>query len=88
MDYVFLMVVLGSLVFIGFVVRIPGSTLFASIFALGLFGVPKAQATAMTLMVIGSFLTTIAILGGLAFVWQGVKLAELKQAVLRDTGCT
>lgn len=77
-DYLFIMVFLGTLVFLGFFVRVPGSGLIASLFALELLGVAQAQAFAMTLAVIAAFLLSITVVGGLALVGEGVGLSQLR----------
>ncbi|TAL91636.1 MAG: flippase-like domain-containing protein [Rhodanobacter sp.] len=76
-DYLFIMVFLGTLVFLGFFVRVPGTGLLASLFALELLGVPKAEALAMTLTVIASFILTIVVGGGVALIREGVGLSQL-----------
>ena len=76
-DYLFIMVFLGTLVFLGFFVRLPGSGLLASLFALELLGVTKAKALSMTLIVMASFILTIIIGGGIALIREGVALSEM-----------
>lgn len=76
-DYLFIMVFLGTLVFLDFFVRVPGTGLLASLFALELLGVAKAQALAMALTVIASFMLTIAVGGGIALIREGVGLSEV-----------
>jgi len=50
------MVLLGSLVFLGFFMRVPGSGFLADIFMLTLFGISREQAATMMLLTQGSFL--------------------------------
>lgn len=80
-DYLFIMVFLGTLVFLGFFVRLPGSGLIASLFVLELLGVSKAQALAMTLTVVAAFMLTIALGGGIALIREGVGLGQLLSRV-------
>ncbi len=80
-DYLFIMVFLGALVFVGIFVRIPGGGLLASLFVLELFGVPKAQALAMTFVVMSSFLLTVVLAGGAALILEGVGVGTLRRLV-------
>jgi hypothetical protein len=73
-DYLFLMVFFGLWVVVGFVVAIPGSTIVVSIFILGLFGIEREAALAMTLMVGASFLLTFGGLGILCLWLEGFRL--------------
>lgn len=77
-SYLFIMVFLGALVFVGFFVRIPGSSALASIFVLELLDVPKAQALAITLTVEASFMLTIAVIGGVVLAIEGVSFETLR----------
>ena len=76
--YVFVMVCLGLWVVIGFVVQVPGSSIVASVFVLGLFGVAREQALAMTLFVGASFLASYGGLGALALWREGASWQELR----------
>ncbi len=66
-DYLLIMVLLGSLVFLGFFMRVPGSGLLAGIFMLTLFGISREQAAAMMLLTQGSFLLMTVMFGGLGW---------------------
>lgn len=76
-DYLFIMVFLGTLVFLGFFARVPGSGLIASLFVLELLDVAKAQALAMTLTVSAAFMLTIVLGGGIALIREGIGLGQL-----------
>ncbi len=84
-NYLFLTALLGTLVLVGFFVRIPGSGLLASMFALELLGVPRAQALAITVTVVSSYMLTIVVAGGAALAGEGMSLATLR-AAMRDPG--
>ena len=79
-QYLFLMVFLGFVAVLGRLARIPGSFILGAIFALGLFGVVEATALAVVLVVQGSSLLSVAVIGALALWRQGVALAELRTA--------
>lgn len=85
-DYLFIMVFLGTLVFLGFFVRVPGSGLLASLFVLELLGVAKARALPITLTVIAAFLLTLAVVGGIALIREGVGLSQMLSRVRTKPG--
>ena len=87
-DYLFIMVFLGTLVFLGFFVRVPGSGLIASLFALELLGVAKVQALAMTLTVVAAFMLTITLGGGIAVIREGIGVGQLLSHVNRKCDTT
>jgi len=66
-DYPLIMVLLGSLVFLGFFMRVPGSSLLTGIFILTLFGISREQAAAMMLLAQGDFLLITVLFGGLGW---------------------
>lgn len=79
-QYLFLMVFLGFVVFLGHFARVPGSFIVGAVFALGLFGVPEATALAQVLVVQVASLLGVALVGALALWRQGVALADLRMA--------
>lgn len=81
-DYLLIMVLLGSLVFLGFFMRVPGSTLLAGIFILTLFGISREQAAAMMLLTQGNFLLITIMFGGLGWWTTGLRGSLPKR---RDT---
>jgi len=80
-DYLFLTAFFGTLVVVAFFVRVPGSGLLASMFALEVLGVPKAQALAITVTVVSSYMLTVVIAGGAALISEGVSPARLRAAL-------
>jgi hypothetical protein len=77
-EYLFLMVFLGFLVIVGHFARIAGGFIIGAVFALGLFGVPREEALAMSLIVQGSNLLSVAGVGTFALWLQGVALADVR----------
>jgi hypothetical protein len=78
-DYVLLIVLLGFLIILTRLARIPGGFFFGAIFALGeLFGVAEEEALAMVLTVQFSTLLCITGIGAFALWREGVAFGDLR----------
>lgn len=77
-QYLFVMIFLGFLIVLGYFVRIAGSFFIGAVFVLGLFGVAEEPALAMTLIVWGASMLSIAGIGAFALWWQGIALSDLR----------
>ena len=79
-QYLFLIVFLGFLIILGHYIRMVGSFLIASVFALGLFGVPEEPAFAMALVVQTGAMLTVCGIGALSMWLQGIALSQVRAA--------
>lgn len=76
--YLVLLAILGFIVVLETVARIPGGVILGSVFALGLFGVSEARALAMVTVVVASSLLAIGSVGAFTLWRYGLALSELK----------
>jgi hypothetical protein len=76
--YFVLLAILGFLVVLAHVARVPGGFIVGAVFALGLFGVGRAQAVVMVGTVVAASLVTIGVSGALTLWRHGIALGELK----------
>lgn len=76
--YLVLLAILGFLVVLAHVARVPGGFIVGAVFALGLFGVGRAQAVLMVGTVVAASLVTISVTGALTLWRHGVALEELR----------
>ena len=77
-QYVLLMVLLGFVVVLARIVRIPGGFLLAATFLLELLGVDRERALAMALIVQVSAIVSVSAAGAASLAWFGAELRELK----------
>lgn len=82
-EYIFLLVFLGFLVVLTRFLHLAGGFVVSAVFALGLLGVGKEQALAMTLIVLGGNLLSVVLVGAAVLWREGVTLADLR---VRGTG--
>ena len=78
LDYLFLIVFLGFVVFLTRFIRLTGGFIVGAIFALGLFGVREEQALAMVLVVEIGSLSSVAAIGCFALWREGVAISDLR----------
>lgn len=76
--YFVLLAILGFLVILTHLARIPGGFIVGAVFALGLFGIGEAQAVLMVGTVVTASVATIGITGAVTLWRHGVALGELR----------
>lgn len=76
--YFVLLAILGFLVIITHMARIPGGFIVGAVFALGLLGVGKEQAVLMVGTVVAANLATIGVTGAVTLWRHGVAFSELR----------
>ena len=79
-EYLFVMVFLGFLVILGHFFRLAGGFIFATVFALRLFGVPQEEALAMALVIQAMNVLSVAAVGAAALWAQGIALSDVRAA--------
>ncbi|MHA1107588.1 MAG: lysylphosphatidylglycerol synthase transmembrane domain-containing protein [Alphaproteobacteria bacterium] len=77
-EYLFLMVFLGFLLFVAGILKIVGGFTAGTVFALELLGIDVETALAMTLVVQGTTVLTVALCGAGALWAQGVSIGTLR----------
>lgn len=85
--YVALLAILGFIVIVASIVRVPAGFVVGAVFALGLFGVDDATALAMMTVVIAANMLAVVIFGSWGLWVHGVGLGDLgKRKVAADVG--
>ncbi|MDA3922922.1 MAG: lysylphosphatidylglycerol synthase transmembrane domain-containing protein [Salinisphaera sp.] len=82
LDYILILVLLGTWIIVSLFVRVPGSGLLIVAFVLQLFGLTREQALAITLLDTGVFFAVVGLIGGIVLWREGVRISELRR--LRD----
>lgn len=75
--YLVLLAILGFIVILAHVARVPGGFIIGAVFALGLFGVGEERAVAMVTLVFTSSMLAIGVVGAFTLWRYGVTLGEL-----------
>jgi len=75
--YLVLLAILGFIVILAHVARVPGGFIIGAVFALGLFGVGEERAVAMVTVVFTSSMLAIGVVGAFTLWRHGVTLGEL-----------
>lgn|GEM_PF-2772816 len=84
--YLVLLAILGFIVVLAQIARVPGGFILGAVFALGLFGIGEARALAMVTVVVASSLAAIGIAGTVTLWRHGVALSDLKTHVAANDG--
>jgi len=75
--YLVLLAILGFIVILAHVARVPGGFIIGAVFALGLFGVGEERAVAMVTVVVTSSMLAVGVVGAFTLWRHGVALGEL-----------
>jgi hypothetical protein len=75
--YLVLLAILGFIVILAHLARVPGGFIVGAVFALGLFGVGEERAVAMVTVVVASSLLAIGVAGAFTLWRHGIALGEL-----------
>lgn len=78
--YLVLLAILGFIVILAHLARVPGGFIVGAVFALDLFGVDEERALAMTMIVVGSTILSVAVVGAMTLWRHGLALGELRPA--------
>ncbi len=85
--YLALMAILGFIVILAHVGRVPAGFVLGTVFSLGLFGVSDATALAMVTVVMAANMLAVAVFGGWGLWIHGVGLGDLgRRKVAADAG--
>ena len=86
LDYLLILALLGFILSVAHVARIPGGFLLGAVFALRLFGVDEERAFASAMVVYVSSIATVALIGAFNLWRHGVALGELRAPHTPDDG--
>lgn len=84
--YLVLLAILGFIVILAHVARVPGGFIVGAVFALGLFGVGEERAVAMVTVVVTASLLPVGVAGGVTLWRHGVALGELTTRTVPNDG--
>lgn len=84
--YLVLLAILGFVVILAHLARVPGGFIVGAVFALGLFGVGEERAVAMVTVVVASSLLAIGVVGAFTLWRHGIALGELATRAVPSDG--
>ncbi len=84
--YLMLLAILGFVVILAHLARVPAGFIVGAVFALGLFGVGEERAVAMVTVVVASSLLAIGVVGAFTLWRHGVALGELRTRAVPSNG--
>ena len=84
--YLVLLAILGFIVVLAHLARVPGGFIVGAVFALGLFGVGDERAVAMVTLVVASTVFAIGVVGAFTLWRHGIALDELTTRAVPSNG--
>ena len=85
--YLALLAILGFVVILAAIARVPAGFVVGAVFALGLFGVEDAAAIAMVTIVMAANMVAVAVFGSWGFRVHGVGLGDLRRRKVAADAC-
>ncbi len=84
LDYIVILVLLGTWMIVGLFMRVPGSGLLIAVFVLQLFGPTREQALAMTLLDTGVFFAIVGLIGFVVLWREGIQLRRIRHLIANE----
>lgn len=84
MDYIVILVLLGTWIIVGLFMRVLGSGLLIAVFVLQLFGPTREQALAMTMLDTGVFFAIVGLIGFVVLWREGIQIRRIRHLIANE----